>query len=134
VRSPFKKFITRFFAVLVIFLAIAPASSISQTLYFCAMSDGYREQCCCKPKAAASDVAEISSGQCAKSIDIKGLHQVYSAERSEKEIKDAGEAWLCEHQHDVWSQSRAKQVLYYDYQQVPIDKRTLRIFQCTWLI
>ena len=98
------------------------------------MNDGYREQCCCKPKAAASDVDEVSSGQCAKSIDIQGLHQVYSAERSEKELQDAGEAWLYERHEEGWSKGTARRQQSYGYQQVPVDKRALRIVQCTWLI
>ena len=51
-----------------------------------------------------------------------------------EKFQNADGAWLCERQEEGWSIATAKQLLAYGYQHVPVDKRTLRIAQCTWLI
>ncbi|MEE2904294.1 MAG: hypothetical protein VYC39_18340 [Myxococcota bacterium] len=124
----------RLLASAFIVLAIAPASSISETLYFCAMSDGYREQCCCKPQASSGELAQISAGQCAKSIDIEGFHRVFSSERAERENRGDSTANIARESIAFPSTPSIRATFALSAERHRADKQHLRILQCTWLI
>jgi len=115
-------------------LAIAPASSISETLYFCAMSDGYREQCCCKPQASAGVLSQVSAGQCAKSIDIEGFHQIFSSERAEREEQSDNMFRIAHNRGAFHRESLFRPAFTRSDKRPFVDKQHLRILQCTWLI